>query len=59
MNSTYDMSENFNLEISVDKYNKDDNTKEDIIKIVNIKVNYTILDDTKTYELKKLKIKEK
>lgn len=56
----YNIPDTFNIEIEVNNYTEleGNETKGDIIKIVNIKVNYSILNDKKTYEIKKLKIKE-
>ena len=48
----------FDIVIAVKKYNAEDQTKEDVIKQVNIKVKYYIYEDEKIYELNKLKIKE-
>lgn len=47
-----------NITIDVQKYSDIDTTKADIIKIVTIKTEYTALNNTETYEIKKLKIKE-
>lgn len=58
INSKYEMPEGFNLEASVKKYNEQDSSKIDIIKIVTINVEYTFLDKTNNYEIKKLKVKE-
>lgn len=58
INTKYDLPEILTLTVEVEKYNKDDETKDDIIKIVNIKVDYTVLNNTSSYEIKKLKIKE-
>lgn len=58
LNETYELPENFNATIQVKKYNEDDETKQDIIKIVTIKIDYEFMDTAKSYQLKKLKIKE-
>lgn len=58
VNSKYDIPDILKLTVDVQNYNEEDETKDDIIKIVNIKVDYTVLDETKSYEIKKLKIKE-
>lgn len=58
MNSKHKMPEGFNLTVSVKKYNEQDSSKQDIIKIVTINVEYTIFDKTNSYEIKKLKVKE-
>lgn len=55
----YEIPDLFNITISVKNYNEIDTTKEDIIKIVNIKVEYEFNKQTKYYEIEKLKMKEK
>ena len=42
----------------LEKYNKNDSTKQDVIKKVNITINYTFLNETQKYTIRKLKIKE-
>lgn len=54
----YDLLEPFEIQINVTNYNEDNTSKSDIIKIVNIKVNYTLLKQEKTYEIRKCKVKE-
>jgi len=54
----YNLPENINATIQVKKYNEDDNTKLDIIKKLTIKIDYTFMNDSKSFELEKLKIKE-
>ena len=54
----YNLPENINATIQVEKYNEGDNTKLDIIKKLTIKVDYTFMNDSKSFELEKLKIKE-
>lgn len=58
INETYEIPEKFNASIEVSNYNSEDEDREDILKIVVIKIEYKILDETKTYTLRKLKIKE-
>lgn len=62
LNSTlltgYNIQDNFSVNIDVKNYNESDPSKEDIIKIVEITVNYNIFDRDETYKIKKLKIKE-
>lgn len=48
----------FQLEVNVENYNEIDPSKADIIKIVTIKVTYEMFEEEKSYEIKKLKIKE-
>lgn len=54
----YNLLEPFEIQINVTNYNEDNTSKSDIIKIVNIKVNYTLLKQEKTYEIRKCKVKE-
>ena len=62
LNSTlltgYNIQDNFSVNIDVKNYNESDSSKEDIIKIVEITVNYNIFDRDEIYKIKKLKIKE-
>ena len=58
LKATYNLPETFNATIQVKKYSDEDTTKKDIIKIVTIKVEYTFMKENKSYEIKKLKIKE-
>ena len=57
--TTYQIPDLFNATIEVQNYNEIDTTKEDIIKIVTIKIEYEFNKQTKYYEIEKLKIKEK
>lgn len=54
----YQMPEGFNGILEVSKYNEEDLTKEDIIKKVKITINYTFLNEQRSYKIEKLKIKE-
>lgn len=56
--ANYDLPDSFTANITVKKYNEEDTSKQDIIKIVTIKIDYNFMNETKSYELKKLKIKE-
>lgn len=56
--SNYNIPESFNILINVENYNKDNTSIKDILKTVTIKVEYTCLNTTRNYELKKLKVKE-
>ena len=56
--SNYNLPDSFTANITVKKYNEEDTSKQDIIKIVTIKIDYNFMNETKSYELKKLKIKE-
>lgn len=54
-----EISSDMTVNIEVENYNSQDNTKEDIIKIVKIQIDYQTLDsNTINYGIKKLKIKE-
>lgn len=54
----YNMNDNYIAYLEVENYNKDNETKEDIIKIVTLTINYNVLNENQTYKVKKLKIKE-
>ena len=52
----YTIPDNYNITIDVQNYNSIDPTKEDIIKIVNVKIQYESIDETKEYTIKNLRI---
>ena len=54
----YDIKENYIINIDVENYNKNDETKQDIIKIVKVTVKYKVFKNEQEYTVKKLKIKE-
>ena len=54
----YNIPEGFSAQVKVVKYSDEDSTKQDIIKRVNITIKYKFLEEDKTYNLEKLKIKE-
>lgn len=58
INKNYGLPENFDAKINIENYNKDDSSKQDIIKKVNITINYTFLKEERNYKIDKLKIKE-
>ena len=58
INETYEIPEEYRVSLNVEKYNKDNPEKEDIIKIVTLNMEYEGIGQTKTYTVKKLKIKE-
>lgn len=49
----------YTITVNVENYNKDDPSKEDIIKMVTIKAEYECFNKKKEYEIKKLKIRER
>ena len=55
----YDIKNNYQAKIDVTNYNKDDTTKEDIIKIVTVTIDYNVLKEKQSYTVQKLKIKER
>lgn len=57
--ATYQIPDLLTITLNVQNYNENDSSKEDIIKIVTIKAEYQCFEDTKVYEIKKLKIKER
>lgn len=57
--SDYAIPDDYQIQIQVNPYQKEDSTQEkDIIKIVTIKITYQCLNETRDYEIKKLKVKE-
>jgi len=54
----HNMNDNYTANLVIENYNKDDETKKDIIKIVTLTINYNVLEEEHTYRVKKLKIKE-
>lgn len=58
LNEEFEILDSYNATISVEKYSDIDNTKEDVIKTVTIKVEYNFMDTKEEFIIKKLKIKE-
>lgn len=54
----YALHDNFTASVNIKNYNENDDTKQDIIKIVTINIKYNYLDTSGEYTIKKLKIKE-
>ena len=54
----YYIQDHFEVRLDVKNYNDRDNTKEDILKIVTIIVDYNFKGRTETYKIEKLKVKE-
>lgn len=54
----YGLEDGFEAKIKVENYSDIDQTKEDVIKIITITIDYEFLNETRSYEIKKLKIKE-
>ena len=54
----FEIKEAFNPTMKVENYNEEDLSKEDIIKKVTIKIDYNVMDESRSYEIIKLKIKE-
>lgn len=55
----FSIKDNFNVKLEVENYNKEDEQKEDIIKIVKATVNYKVAGEEHSYSVQKLKIKER
>lgn len=55
----YSFPDLYNITIDVKNYNEDDTSKKDIIKIVTIRAEYQVFNDERSYQIKKIKIKEK
>lgn len=55
----YGLSDNFKASIMIENYNENDNENiEDIIKVVNLKIEYDVPGGKDFYKIRKLKIKE-
>lgn len=55
----FSIKDNFDVKLEVENYNKEDEQKEDIIKIVKVTVNYKATGEEHQYSVQKLKIKER
>ncbi len=58
LKENYKIREGYNAYIEIKNYNEEDNTKEDIIKIVTLTIKYKEIEKEQEYTVKKLKIKE-
>ena len=58
INADYSLPAGFSANIEVKNYNENDSSKQDIIKILTITINYQFLGQNKNYTIQKLKIKE-
>ena len=58
INSNFELPEGFNIAINVSKYNENDETKLDILKIADIEVTYSLMDNEFEYQIEKLKVRE-
>lgn len=54
----YSIKEGYTAKLDIKNYNEDDETKEDLIKIVTLTINYKSVNGDESYSVKKLKIKE-
>ena len=54
----YEDYKNYEAHLDIENYNKDDDSKEDIMKIVKLTIKYKVIDSNEEYVVKKLKIKE-
>lgn len=59
LKESYNIDDNYKVSLDIQNYNKDDASKEDIIKIVTITTNYNGVDGQEQYTVRKLKIKER
>lgn len=57
-NNDYNLPENVQASINVEKYSDINPDKKDIIKIITLTINYTLGEETEEITFKKLKIKE-
>lgn len=58
LNEKYNINSNYIVSLEVENYNKDDQNKEDIIKTISLTINYNVLNESKLYKVKKIKVKE-
>ena len=58
INQNFEIPEGFSIDINISNYNKNDESKLDILKIANIKVNYSLMNTDFDYQIEKLKVKE-
>ena len=54
----YEDYKNYEAHIDIENYNKNDENKEDIIKIITLTIKYKVIDTNEEYIVKKLKIRE-
>jgi hypothetical protein len=54
----YGIPDLYTINLEIENYNKDDPEKQDIIKIVDVEIEYKINNVEKTFGIRKLKIKE-
>ena len=58
LKEVYDIPDNFDIVLDVEKYSDINPAKKDIIKILTLNINYTLSGNTENLTIKKLKIKE-
>ena len=58
ISQNYGIKEGYQATLDIQNYNKDDETKEDIIKIVTLTISYKSINNDENYTVQKLKIKE-
>lgn len=56
--TNYDYPDIITMSLTVDEYNENDSTKENILKTVTIEAKYKVFNSEQIYKVKKLKIKE-
>ena len=56
--TNYDYPDIITMSLTVDEYNENDSTKENILKPVTIEAKYKVFNSEQIYKVKKLKIKE-
>ncbi len=55
----YNIKDSYNATLDIKNYNENDETKQDIIKIVKLSIKYKGISEEETYSVEKLKIKER
>lgn len=58
ISQNYGIKEGYQATLDIQNYNKNDETKEDIIKIVTLTISYKSINNDENYTVQKLKIKE-
>lgn len=58
ISTKYGDYKNYEAHLEIENYNKNQENKEDIIKIITLTIKYKVIDSNEEYVIKKLKIKE-
>lgn len=58
LDNKYNILDDYTVYLNIENYNENDSSKQDIIKIVTLNIQYKDVDDDINYTVQKLKIKE-